>query len=104
MSLHGQADPSLGRFLYSQEYALARLRGGKDGTSDISWTWIYRDNGAVSRYEQDGTDHFDAPVIDGEPDLTWTFSPDCDLIGDAHPWIYNQRSPIDVGQPTPSVL
>lgn len=78
--------------------------GGKDGTPDIRWSWVYRGNGAVSRYEQDGTDHADAPVIDGEPDLTWTFSPDCDLIGDAHPWIYNQRSPIDVGQPTPSIL
>lgn len=77
---------------------------GKDGTSDIRWTWIYRDNGAVNRYEQDGTDHFDAPVIDGEPDLVWTFSADCDRIGDAHPWIYNQRSPLDVGRPAPSAL
>jgi len=78
--------------------------GGKDGTPDIRWTWIYRNDGAVERYEQDGTDHADAPIIDGEPDLVWAFSPDCDAIGDAHPWIYGQRSPIDVGHPTPSAL
>lgn len=77
---------------------------GKDGTFDIRWTWTYRASGAVSRLEQDGTQHADAPVIDGTPDLTWTFSPSCDAIGAIHPWIYDQHPRTPVGQPLPNVL
>lgn len=75
--------------------------GGKDGTSDIRWTWNYRSGGGVATYEQDGTDHNDNPVIDGTPDIIWTFTEGCDAIGTAHPWIYDYPTIIDVGQPLP---
>jgi len=75
--------------------------GGKDGTSDIRWTWNYRSSGGVSTYEQDGTDHADNPFIDGTPDLIWTFTEACDAIGAVHPWIYNYPTIIDVGHPLP---
>lgn len=74
---------------------------GKDGTADIRWTWRFRADGSVSALEQDGTDHNDAPVIDGEADLRWTFTAGCNAIGEAHPWIYKRPVMIDVGMPVP---
>jgi YD repeat-containing protein len=75
--------------------------GGKDGTFDVRWSWQRRSDGGVGVYAQDGTDHNDAPVIDGVPDLSWTFSAGCDALGLAHPWLTGEPTVIDVGQPRP---
>lgn len=75
---------------------------GKDGTFDIRYSWVRDDAGHVRAYEQDGTHHNDAPVIDGVADLQWTFSPSCDAIGAVHAWIYNTPEIIDVGHPMPA--
>jgi YD repeat-containing protein len=74
---------------------------GKDGTPDIRWTWRRGADGSVSSYEQDGTDHNDAPVIDGVADLLWAFSDACGPIGLAHPWLVGEPTLVDVGQPLP---
>ncbi len=76
---------------------------GKDGTFDIRYSWVRDVDGNVRRYEQDGTYHNDAPVIDGVADLQWTFSPGCDAIGAVHPWIYSEPQIIDVGLPLPTI-
>lgn len=75
---------------------------GKDGTFDIRYSWVRDDAGNVRSYDQDGTYHNDAPVIDGVADLRWTFSPSCDAIGTVHAWIYNAPEIIDIGHPMPA--
>jgi YD repeat-containing protein len=51
-----------------------------DGTMDMRRTWSYDGAGRIVHHEQDGTEAFDAPVIDGVPDSTATFDPACAAI------------------------
>jgi hypothetical protein len=48
-----------------------------DGTIDMRRTWTYDGAGRVVHHEQDGTERFDQPFIDGVPDSVAEFDPSC---------------------------
>jgi hypothetical protein len=48
-----------------------------DGTMDMRRTWSYDASGRLVHHEQDGTEAFDAPFIDGVPDSAATFDTAC---------------------------
>lgn len=60
---------------------------GSDGVPDIRFSWSHDDQGLLRAFEQDGTDHLDAPTIDGVADFRETYSPGCSALLDEHPWL-----------------
>jgi len=60
---------------------------GADGTPDIRFSWLRDSDGNLTAFEQDGTDHADNPVIDGEPDIHEGYSPACSDLLTRFPWL-----------------
>ena len=68
-----------------------------DGTVNIRYRWVRDAQGALTAFEQDGTDESDDPFVDGKPDYRETFSPGCAALLQQFPWLGHLPGPDSVG-------
>jgi YD repeat-containing protein len=70
---------------------------GPDGTPNIRFEWKRDASGNVVEFTQDGTDSFDAPFLNGEPDFKETYSEGCAPLLQQFPWLAHEPAPNSIG-------
>ena len=63
----------------------------------MRFTWQRDAAGMVTRFEQDGTDSFDNPFVDGEPDFAESYSAGCESLLMRFPWLAHEPGPDSAG-------